>query len=107
MFASKRDRQVAGPLCELRFALYCQLDETFALFDPKIFVLLQTARHGKRSLVHRELRGMIRNPGDDERGTRFVDQHAVRFVDDGEEQSAQHKLGSTRLTARQPLEIEL
>src|SRR4029079_12152512 len=48
MLAAERDRQVVGPLREFRFAFYCQLDEAFALFDPKIFALFQTASHRKR-----------------------------------------------------------
>src|SRR3954468_14825025 len=107
MFASKRDRQVAGPLREFRFPSYRQLDETLALFDPKILALLQTPSHRQGGLVHRQLGGMIRDPGDDKRRPRFVDQHAVRLVDNSEEQSAQHELGRTLLAARQPLDVEL
>ena len=87
----------AERLLDARDALLGGHDGALGLVDLVVAVALQTA-HDARELVV-EL-GRVGGPaGDDERGTRFVDEDRVDLVDDGEE------VRRPRLVAMAPLHL--
>ena len=105
-----RHRVVEVLDCELAFdlgdALFGRDDDPFLLVDFVVDVSLQRP-HDARELVV-EAGRVVRRAGDDERGTRLVDEDRVDLVDDRVGVATLHHLGATRRhVVAQVVEAEL